>query len=91
VLVTGALVFVATWWLPAEGQAAFAHGITWFLLLAAPKTVMELQRSRRRRSAPDSDADQLATLTRIPALLWVGTFFLVDLGALLLGGWWLVR
>ena len=67
VLVTGALVFAATWWLPAEGQAAFAHGVTWFLLLAAPKTVWELQAKRRRRSgAPDSDADQLARLTRGP-------------------------
>ena len=58
VLVTGTLVFAATWWLPASGQAAFAHVVTWFLLLAAPRTVLELQAKRRRRGgAPDSDAD----------------------------------
>ena len=90
VLVTGALVFAVTWWMPAQGQAAFAHGITWFLLLAAPRTVLELQRSRRRGTARDSDADQLARLTRLPGLLWVGLFLLVDGGALVLGTVWLL-
>jgi hypothetical protein len=90
VLVTGALVFAATWWLPAEGQAAFAHLVTWFLLLAAPKTVVELQAKRRRGTGRDSDADQLARLTRLPGLLWVGFFLLVDVGALALGAAWLV-
>ena len=90
VLVTGAVVFGATWWLPPEGQAAFAALATWFLLLAAPRTVLELQTSRRRRRAPDSDADQLAGLTPFPALFWVGFFLLVDVGALLLGGFWLL-
>jgi hypothetical protein len=90
VLVTGALVAVATLYLPPHGQVAFAAVGTWFLLLAAPKAVVELQRARWRRSAPDSDADQLARLTRVPAVLWVGLFLLVDLGALALGGWWLV-
>jgi hypothetical protein len=63
---------------------------TWFLLLAAPRAVVELQAVRRRRGSPDSDADQLARLTRVPALLWVGVFLLVDVGALLLGGSWLL-
>jgi hypothetical protein len=90
VLVTGAVVFAATWWLPPEGQAVFAAVATWFLLLAAPKTVWELQAKRRRRGAPDSDADQLARLTPFPALLWVGVFLLVDVGALLLGARWLL-
>jgi hypothetical protein len=91
VLVTAALVFAATWWLPAQGQASFAHLVTWFLLLAAPRTVAELQAKRRRRGgAPDSDADQLARLTRLPGLVWVGVFLLVDVGALVLGTRWLV-
>jgi hypothetical protein len=90
VLVTGGVVFAATWWLPPEGQAAFAALATWFLLLAAPRAVLELQTARRRRSAPESDADQLARLTRLPALVWVGVFLAVDVGALLLGGSWLL-
>ena len=90
VLATGTVVFGATWWLPPAGQAVFAAVATWFLLLAAPRTVLELQAARRRRSAPDSDADQLARLTPFPALVWVGVFLVVDLGALLLGGRWLL-
>jgi hypothetical protein len=90
VLVTGCVVFAATWWLPPNGQAAFASLATWFLLLAAPRTVLELQAARRRRGARNSDADQLARLTRLPALLWVGFFLLVDVGALALGARWLL-
>jgi hypothetical protein len=90
VLVTGGVVFAATWWLPPQGQAVFAALATWFLLLAAPRTVLELQSARRRRRAPDSDADQLARLTGLPALVWVGIFLVVDVGALVLGGRWLL-
>jgi len=90
VLLTGAVVFAATWWLPPQGQAVFAAVATWFLLLAAPRTVLELQTARRRRRAPDSDADQLARLTPFPALFWVGVFLVVDVGALALGARWLL-
>jgi hypothetical protein len=90
VLATGAVVFAATWWLPAGGQAVFAAVATWFLLLAAPRTVLELQTARRRRAARDSDADQLARLTPFPALFWVAFFLLVDVGALVLGARWLL-
>ncbi len=90
VLVSGGLVLAATWWLPSEGQAGAAALITWFLLLAAPRAVLELQTARRHRGAPDSDADQLARLTRVPGVVWVGFFLAVDVGALLLGGSWLL-
>jgi hypothetical protein len=90
VLVTGAAVFAATWWLPPEGQAVFGAVATWFLLLAAPRTVLELQTARSRRRAPDSDADHLARLTPLPALFWVGVFLAVDVGALVLGARWLL-
>jgi hypothetical protein len=90
VLVTGGLLFAATWWLPTAGQVLVAATATWFLLLAAPRAVLELQTVRRRRGSPDSDADQLARLTHVPALLWVGVFLLVDVGALALGGSWLL-
>ena len=90
VLVTGAVVLGVTEWLPPTGQAAFAAAVTWFLLLAAPRTVLELQAARRRRAAPESDADQLARLTHLPAPVWVGLFLLVDVGALLLAARWLL-
>jgi hypothetical protein len=90
VLVSGGVVLAATWFLRAEAQAAFAAVTAWFLLLAAPRAVLELQTARSRRRAPDSDADQLARLTRLPALLWVGAFLALDVGALVLGAGWLL-
>ncbi|MGY1608065.1 M50 family metallopeptidase [Geodermatophilus sp. SYSU D00700] len=91
VLATGAVVAGVTAWVPPAGQAAFAAAVTWFLLLAAPRTVLELQRARRRRRVPDSDADQLARLTGLPGLLWVGLFLLVDVAALALAAVWLLQ
>ncbi|WP_346623602.1 M50 family metallopeptidase [Blastococcus montanus] len=90
VLMTGGLVLAVTWWLPPEGQAAFAALATWFLLLAAPRAVLELHTARRSRGARDSDADQLARLTPFPAVFWVGVFLAVDVGALVLGVRWLL-
>lgn len=87
VLVAGVLVFAVSWWASGTLQSLAAYAGTWFLLLAAPKTVLELHRTRRGGRAPSSDADQLARLTHLPAVVWVGVFLLVDVGALLLGGW----
>ncbi len=90
VLVTGALVFAASWWLPGSAQSAFAYLLTWFLLTAAPRPVLELTAHRRRARVRDSDADQLARLTYVPAPFWVAAFLVVTSGALALGGWWLL-
>lgn len=88
VLVFGAVVFGVSWWGSATTQAAFAHLLTWFLLLAAPRAVLELQHSRRRGQGRTSDADQLRRLTGVPAILWVGVFALVTLGCLAVGIMW---
>lgn len=88
VLVFGAVVFGVTWWGSTSVQTAFAHLLTWFLLLAAPRAVLELQHSRRRGQGRSSDADQLRRLTGVPALLWVGVFGLVTLGCLAVGVVW---
>ncbi|HET6737817.1 MAG TPA: M50 family metallopeptidase [Kribbella sp.] len=88
VLVFGAVVFGVTWWGSTSVQTAFAHLLTWFLLLAAPRAVLELQHSRRRGQGRSSDADQLRRLTGVPALLWVGVFGLVTLGCLAVGVLW---
>jgi hypothetical protein len=61
-------------------QSAAAYTLTWFWLLAAPRTVLELARSRRR-SGGSSDADQLAGVTRVPAPLWVLVLLLITLAA----------
>lgn len=90
VLVRGALVFLVSWWLPAQAQSAFAYLVAWFLLLAAPRPVVELQRQRRRGVGRGSDADQLAGLTGIPGALWVGAFLAVTGCALVVGASWIL-
>ena len=90
VLVSGAVVFGVSWWLEPQVQSAFAYSLTWFLLLAAPRPVLELQTQRRGAGTTSSDADQLARLTRVPAIVWVGFFLMVTVGALALGARWMV-
>lgn len=85
-LVAGVAVGALTWLLPAEVASWIAYLLVCSLLLAAPRSVVELQRSRRRGGARGSDADQLAQLTGLPALLWVGGFAVVCLLALVSGG-----
>jgi hypothetical protein len=86
VVVTGAALVVVGRYGDADVKAAVAHALAWFLLLAGPRAVLELQRSRRRGRARMSDADQLARLTGLPGLVWVGIFLGVTLAALVAGG-----
>lgn len=85
VLLSGGVLVLVTRYLPGEGQTAFAYALVWFLLLAAPYAVVDLVRARRHGAAHDSDADQLASLTPLPAGVWVAVFLLVTLGCLLGG------
>ena len=94
VLVTGAIVFAVSWYATPQVQAAFAYVGVWFLLIGGVRPVFELQKLRSRGRMPESDADQLAGVTHVPALFWVGVFLVVDLaalvtGAFLLAGQWL--
>ena len=87
-LVTGAVVVGVSLLAPADVQAAFGYGVTWFLLLAAVRPVWELALQRRRTRS--TDADQLARLTRVPGAAWVTFFGLGTSAALALGGWLLL-
>lgn len=93
VLVTGAAVAALSWSASPPVLSAAAYLVVWSLLLAAPRAVVGLQRGRRQvlRGRSDSDADQLARLTGVPAVLWVGLFWLVCVACLLAGGWLLLR
>ncbi|MCX4746846.1 M50 family metallopeptidase [Kitasatospora sp. NBC_01287] len=86
VVLTGGAFFVISWYGSAQWQAVFAYLGVWFLLLAGVRPVVELQRKRRLGEARDSDADQLARLTGVGALLWVALFLVVALACLLAGG-----
>ena len=79
------ILILVSLYLPASMQAGLAYVLTWTLLLAAPKPVLELMRQRRRHHTPESDADQLARLTRVPAGLWTGGFLMINCAGLVLG------
>jgi hypothetical protein len=86
VIVGAGLALVAvSWYATATVQSTLAYLLTWILLIAAPKPVIELIAQRRRRRAPQSDADQLSRLTRTPATLWALLFLLMNLGGLIVG------
>jgi hypothetical protein len=89
VLVAGFAVLAVSWWGSDTVQSLAAYTGTWFLLLGAPRAVLELQSGRRGGRARDSDADLLARLTRLPGIVWVAVFLAVTVGCLVLGGRWL--
>lgn len=82
-LVLGVGVAAASWWLPDVVLVWLAHLLVWSLLLAAPRSVVDLARAGRRGSG--SDASQLAGLTGVPGSLWTVAFLLVTVAALLVG------
>ncbi|MFJ6618410.1 M50 family metallopeptidase [Kitasatospora sp. NPDC091335] len=91
VLASGTAFFLVSWFGSAEVQAGFAYLGCWFLLFGAVRPVLELQHQRRIGWARDSDADQLARLTHVPAIAWVTVFLLVALACLGLGASWLLQ
>ncbi|MFF4173423.1 M50 family metallopeptidase [Streptomyces sp. NPDC001744] len=91
VLVTGAAFLLVSWLTGPDVQGLFAYGVVWFLLLGGVRPAFELQAKRRRGGAPDSDADQLARLTHVPAGVWLLFFHTVSICCLIGGCRWLLR
>jgi hypothetical protein len=85
VLAAAAGLLALSWYGSPGLQTAMATLLTWLLLLAAPKPVVELARQHRAGRAGHSDAGQLARLTRLPAGLWIGLFGLLNLTGLAVG------
>ncbi|MFG2223636.1 M50 family metallopeptidase [Streptomyces sp. NPDC048644] len=105
VVLAGAAFVLVSWLTTPDVQAAFAYVVVWFLLLGGVRPPFELQRKRRRMARPafvspsgmmaerregDSDPDQLARLTHVPAVVWLGLFHVVTLCSLIGGGRWLL-
>ena len=84
VVCLGAALAVATWYAPAQYLVWLAYGLAWLLLLAGPRSVLELALSRRRGTT-GSDAAQLARLTHLPRVVWITAWLVVALGALAVG------
>lgn len=77
VLLTGAAVAALGWSASPPVLTAIAYLVVWSLLLAAPRSVVEMQRQRRRGQGHASDADQLAAMTAVPAGSWVLGFWIL--------------
>ena len=90
VLATAGVLVAVTAAAPVSVQVAVAHLVAWLLLLGAPRAVLELAATRRRRGPDGSDPGQLAALTHVPAALWVLLFALVTVAAAALAGRWLL-
>ncbi|MFC8898466.1 M50 family metallopeptidase [Streptomyces cinereoruber] len=91
VLLTGAAFLLVSLFTGPDVQGAFACAAVWFLLLGGVRPAFELQAKRRRGGTPDSDADQLARLTHVPAGVWLIFFHTVSICCLIGGGRWLLR
>ncbi|MFI9118243.1 M50 family metallopeptidase [Streptomyces bikiniensis] len=91
VLLTGAAFLLVSLFTGPDVQGAFACAAVWFLLLGGVRPAFELQAKRRRGGTPDSDADQLARLTHVPAGVWLVFFHTVSICCLIGGGRWLLR
>ncbi|WP_306329711.1 M50 family metallopeptidase [Streptomyces venezuelae] len=90
VLLTGAAFLLVSWLTAPEVQSVFAYAAVWFLLLGGVRPAFELQSKRRHGGTPDSDADQLARLTHVPAGVWLFFFHAVAICSLIGGGRWLL-
>lgn len=83
-VVLGAGLFALTWWGSAQAQSVAAYLVTWTLLLAAPRPLVELL-GRGRRGSRTSDPAQLAALTHVPAVLWTLLLLAANCAGLVLG------
>ncbi|MEV8632692.1 M50 family metallopeptidase [Streptosporangium sp. NPDC051023] len=86
-LATGGAIFAFTWYSAPDMDAVLAYLAVWFLLFGGIRPILELRRKRRHGHTPDSDADQLARLTFLPAGFWIFLFLLVAGAALVFGAY----
>lgn len=86
IVVVGAVLVAVTWYLPERFAQASVSLLAWFLLFGGLRAVTELPHSRRARRGRESDADLLARLTHVPALIWIAMFAIVAVAALVATG-----
>lgn len=84
VALAGLGVLALTWYAGGTLQSVAAYLFAWLLLLAAPRPLVELLASGRRRRRT-SDPDQLAALTHVPAVVWTMALLLANLAGLVVG------
>lgn len=83
-LVLGAGLGAVSWYADGRVQTTVATLVTWLLLLASPRPLLELL-GRGARGRRGSDPEQLARITRVPATLWILGLLVVNLAGLVMG------
>lgn len=91
VALTAGGVAALIWKAPVSTQDFVASTFAWFLLVAAPRTTIDLWAHRRRARTRTTDADVLARVTFLPAAVWNLFFVLVTTAALAGAVWWVAR
>ena len=81
-VVAGGATALLTYRADGTAQVLALQVFGWFLLLAGPRTSLDLWGHRRRSRSRTSDADLLARLTHLPAAVWNVLFVAVSLAAL---------
>lgn len=84
VAAAGGAVAALIWRTATDVQDFAATALAWFLLVAAPRTTLDLWSHRRRTRSRTTDADLLARLTHVPAAVWNALLLLATVGALVL-------
>lgn len=87
VVLSGAAVAALIWRTPERVHDFAALTFGWFLLIAAPRTTIDLWTHRRRARTRTTDADVMARLTVLPAAVWNLLFLLLTSGALATAVW----
>jgi peptidase M50B-like protein len=83
------VVYIVSRYAAATTQTLVAYAGAWFLLFGGVRPVLEL-RGRRRGRGLQSEPDQLAQLTPVPAWMWTLLFALINLACLGYGGYLLL-
>lgn len=93
VALSGAAVAALAYRAEDEMQVFAASTVAWVLLIAGPRTAVDLWGHRRRARTRTTDADVLARLTHLPAAVWNAFFVATTVAALAAGlwvaGWWI--
>lgn len=80
-LVAGGVTAALTYRADGELQTFALLVLAWFLLIAGARTSVDLWGHRRRTASRTTDADILARLTVVPALVWNAVFLLLAVAA----------
>jgi len=86
IIAAGIGVALVTWYAPPSALGWIATGLAWLFLIAAPRPVLELFRSR----STTTDAAQLAALTHIHRYVWGLLWLVLTIGALVAGALWMI-